>query len=331
MKEENNTPHFDVMSDDELALWHDAEGSYGMTEKQVKRAIRAFRALVDKARGFEILQPNHVLSRSNKLRSFDIRNIHVLPGRRALNESTVIRLMESIERIGLQSPPSVRIVDEMVIDGVKEGSVPVLVAGRHRLEAMRRLGHMWITCVVLNISDVDAELTEISENLHRAELTVLQRDEQIARWIDLTTVREESEVLRQLDAKPEATKSGRPEGGVRAAARELNLSEPDARRAVKVAALSPEAKVAAVDAGLDDNRSALLEAAKQTEPERQVVVLRDWKQEAKRLKDVNKDLRGKIEARDAMERVDARLAREHSTRAMFAEADKERCKPRSTG
>lgn len=96
---------------------------------------------------------------------------------------------------------------------------------------------------------------EISENLHRAELTKLERDEQISRWVELIELKR---VSRQVDAKPEG---GRPEAGVRAAARELGISEPDARRAVNVAALSDEAKEAARKHGLDDNRAALLEAA----------------------------------------------------------------------
>jgi hypothetical protein len=65
-------------------------------------------------------------------------------------------------------------------------------------------------------------------------------------------------VLRQLDAKPQG---GRPEGGTRAAARTVNITEVEARRAEKIAAIVPEAQEAAVEAGLDDNQSALLRIA----------------------------------------------------------------------
>lgn len=82
---------------------------------------------------------------------------------------------------------------------------------------------------------------EIAENLHRAELTALERDEQVTEWIKLA-----DEVSRQVDAKPKSgKKGGRPEAGTRKAAREIGVSEPDARRAVKVASLTPEAKEAA--------------------------------------------------------------------------------------
>jgi K+-transporting ATPase c subunit len=52
------------------------------------------------------------------------------------------------------------------------------------------------------------------------------------------------------------------------------VDKDDAHRAVKVASLSPEAKEAAKEVGLDDNRSALLQAAK-VNPERQAAVIRD--------------------------------------------------------
>ena len=84
---------------------------------------------------------------------------------------------------------------------------------------------------------------EISENLHRAELTALERDNLVAEW-----------------AKPQG---GRPESGIRLAARQLPVSgdtekarEHQIARALKVASLSPEAQEVAREVGLDDNRSA---------------------------------------------------------------------------
>lgn len=78
---------------------------------------------------------------------------------------------------------------------------------------------------------------EIAENLHRSELTALERDEHVAEWVRL------SQKARQLDAIFFGGRGNK--GGVRAAARELGLSEPDARRAIKVGNLAPEAQVAA--------------------------------------------------------------------------------------
>lgn len=83
---------------------------------------------------------------------------------------------------------------------------------------------------------------EIAENLHRAELTALERDEQVAKWVQLSAERISSQVETKIER-------GRPEGGVSAAARDLNISKPDAHRAVKVASLSDEAKEAARETG----------------------------------------------------------------------------------
>ena len=53
------------------------------------------------------------------------------------------------------------------------------------------------------------------------------------------------------------------------------MDRDDALRAVKVASLSDEAKDAAREEGLDDNRTALLDAARFSEPGEQVLALRN--------------------------------------------------------
>lgn len=64
------------------------------------------------------------------------------------------------------------------------------------------------------------------------------------------------------------------EGGIRKAARELDMKRDAVRRAVKVAALSPEAKAAAREVGLDDNRAAMLKAAEKP-PAKQAATIRE--------------------------------------------------------
>ncbi|WP_428030036.1 hypothetical protein [Ancylobacter sp.] len=95
---------------------------------------------------------------------------------------------------------------------------------------------------------------KIAENLHRAELTALERDEQVALWVKLNAERQSAQ-SEPIESKRGDGKGHRPESGVRAAARELGIEKEDARRATKVASLSDEAKEAAREAGLDDNRS----------------------------------------------------------------------------
>src|SRR5690606_15785955 len=43
-----------------------------------------------------------------------------------------------------------------------------------------------IDAIEVDLNDIDRRRWEIAENLHRSELTVLQRDEHVAEWIRLT-------------------------------------------------------------------------------------------------------------------------------------------------
>lgn len=173
--------------------------------------------------------------------------------RREVNAAVVKRLADSIENIGLRHPITVR----------KKGEQYVLVAGRHRLEACRKLGREHVLATICQFTNTEARMWEIAENLHRAELTKLERDEQVAEWI----------TLAETISLQSATKRGRPESGVNAASRELGVEQTDAHRAVKVASLSEEAKDAARETGLDNNRSALLEAARKPTVAEQVATV----------------------------------------------------------
>lgn len=185
-----------------------------------------------------------------------IDSIIVSNRHRPVDAEAVRALAASMEQIGLRTPITIRSPND---------SECYLVAGRHRLEAAKALGWDEIECFVLNCSEDEAEMWEISENLHRAELTVVQRSEQVARWVELA-----DRVSAQVVQKPQG---GRPEGGVSKAARDLNLERKEVDRAVKIASLTPEAKAVAAERGLDDNQSALLAAAK-IEPARQAEYLR---------------------------------------------------------
>jgi hypothetical protein len=95
----------------------------------------------------------------------------------------------------------------------------------------------------------DARLWEITENLHRADLSRQERADQTAEWVEI--------VSRKLrDTKRE----GRP-GAQAAAAREMGVSEDDVNRSIKIAGITEEAKEAAREVGLDNNQAALLKIA----------------------------------------------------------------------
>ncbi len=192
----------------------------------------------------------------------EIAKVIVTDRMRELDEAAVSSLMESIGKMGLMTPISVR----------PSGGEYELVAGAHRLEAMKRLGERHINSVVLyGWAEKQARKWHISENLHRADLTALQRAEWIAEWIRITD--EEERVSLQVATKPQG---GRPEAGVRRAARELNVESTAAHRAIKIDGLSREAKKVAAQVGLEKNQRALVAASRADTPEDQVNVLRTW-------------------------------------------------------
>jgi hypothetical protein len=165
--------------------------------------------------------------------------------------------------IGLKTPITVRAIKR---DVDRDGSDAIpdlfLVVGAHRLEAARSLGWSEIDAFVLDGDQVEARLWEIAENLHRKELTMLQRSQLIADWVEIANQRS-----GQVVQKPHG---GRPEGGIAQAARTLPVPgkteegrRKNIERSMKIDEISPAAKQAAESAGLKDNQSALLEIAAQ--------------------------------------------------------------------
>ncbi|SPL63454.1 ParB/RepB/Spo0J family partition protein [Ochrobactrum soli] len=203
----------------------------------------------------------------NQIMEIKIDEIFVVGDRRPLNMDAVNRLAESIQKIGLQTPITVRIGIAPDPETGEELETFVLVSGHHRLASYRQLGIERIPAIIRDWNEIEAQLWEIAENLHRAELTALERDEQVAKWVELNA----SRVSAQSAPKPQG---GRPESGINAASRELGIERTDAQRAVKVASLSDEAKEAAREVGLDDNRSVLLTASKEEDPVKQVEVIK---------------------------------------------------------
>ena len=200
------------------------------------------------------------------LRHQEIEKIYfddmVIPdGRRAINQSAVDAIAESIKQIGLLTPITVRILGE--------GEQVELVTGAHRVAAAKKLGWDGIESIIRDCDEIEARLWEIAENLHRSDLTALERDEQIAEWIRLCKERKVAQLAPPLGG-PQPN-----EGGKRAAAKELGINRRGIDRAAAVDSLSDEAKQAAREAGLDNNRSALLEAARYETPSAQVHYLQN--------------------------------------------------------
>lgn len=181
-----------------------------------------------------------------------IDDIVVADGRREVDPAVVKRLADSIDNIGLRHPITVR----------KKGEQYILIAGRHRIEACKKLGREHVSATIVSMTNAEARMWEIAENLHRAELTKLERSDQIAEWVKL-----KAEQVRKV-SDPSGGQQPNNEGKS-AAASELGIDEKAVRDAVKIAGISEEAKDAAEEAGIADNQSKLLAVSREPE-ERQV-------------------------------------------------------------
>ena len=87
-----------------------------------------------------------------------IKEIKINPGRRKSESAHVNELSKSIADVGLLNPITV-------------DSSYTLIAGLHRLEAVKLLDWTEIECTVCDIDSIRAELAEIDENVIRRSLT----------------------------------------------------------------------------------------------------------------------------------------------------------------
>jgi ParB/RepB/Spo0J family partition protein len=163
--------------------------------------------------------------------------------RRPVNPETVEQLTASIGRLGLFVPISVR-NDETIADP-ETGEIVggfALVTGRHRLEAFRKLGIERIPAIVMDGDEIDAELWEIAENLHRADLTKDERDRQIRRYADLLTRQElQSPQIASIESKRPDKRGHRPKGIAAKIADETGLSKDTVARALNPKPAKPRA------------------------------------------------------------------------------------------
>lgn len=90
-----------------------------------------------------------------------IDEIKVNPGRRIALENDIEELAFSISEIGLLNP--------ITLTGDY-----TLVAGLHRLEAVKLLGWTEVECTITDLNGLTAELAELDENFARANLSPLE-------------------------------------------------------------------------------------------------------------------------------------------------------------
>ncbi len=97
-----------------------------------------------------------------------IKEIRVKGGRRRLDMGHVKELADSIRELGLLNP--------VTIDKEKN-----LIAGLHRLEAVRQLGRAEVECTLSSLDGLQAELAEIDENFVRNGLSAVEYGEMLLR------------------------------------------------------------------------------------------------------------------------------------------------------
>jgi site-specific DNA-methyltransferase (adenine-specific) len=206
-----------------------------------------------------------------------IDKVRIGDRKRKLDQTRVAQLAESIGEVGLLNPITVR----------KDG---YLVAGRHRLEACRKLGYIHIQATLLDGSALHAELAEIDENLIRNDLTVLEQGEHLRRRDEILT---EMGARAESGAQPGNANAAKNEGDklspsfrtTAAIAAEVGLSERDAQRRKQAANLPEPVRDALRDTPTADNQSELLKLSRMPEPEQQAVVEKIVAGEAKTVKD----------------------------------------------
>ena len=169
-----------------------------------------------------------------------ISDVKINPGRRDTQQRNVEELARSISAVGLMNPITVT-------------QDNTLIAGLHRLEAVKLLGWTEIECVVSEADGLQAELAEIDENFVRAGLSHRELGDLLLRRKELyeaihpetrqgqrngQTVKNDN--LTVLGAKPFSEDT----------ADKLGVSKRTVERRVQPAAnLTPEAKKPIRDAG----------------------------------------------------------------------------------
>jgi len=224
-----------------------------------------------------------------------VKEIMIDPARRKLLMNSSSWIYSSISLIGLRTPISVRRRSDTGYD---------LVTGRQRLAAVTQLNHKTIDAFVYDVStpDVEIEMWEVVENLHRSDLDRIERGVLTGRYFELEKVLkgeggslpaqaaqptrlERAEVTAKVADSPGQVDHGKRNGrgggnqhlrgGKSEFARKFDRPRKEVERDLKIAELKDEAKDTARELGLANNQRVLLKAAKEKEPEAQVAVLQE--------------------------------------------------------
>lgn len=200
-----------------------------------------------------------------------IESIMISKRHRLCDQRQIGAIAESISRLGLQHP---------ITASRRDDGELVLSSGRHRLEACKLLG---MSQIFVRILDQDiARAWTASENIHRVDLTRLERDEQILLYHAACT------------RLPTPGRGGlQPHDlGHSRTARELGILPKEVREARRRARICDEAKADLKANGLDNNSFALNKVAERKSMMAQRLVVQELVEaqlEKKAIRDVLRD------------------------------------------
>ena len=236
-----------------------------------------------------------------------VSDIEKPKGHRDLDEATVRAIADSMRAVGQLQPITV----------IDTGSSHRLVSGSHRIAAIEMIS------APVSIADAKTDpekgvveaivlpqdwngstrMVEIAENLHRAELSALERAALTNEWIELN--QHQTAQVEPFESKRPDGKGHRKESGTKGTARKAGVERNRAQRAETVAALPAEVKIAAKELGLDNNQTALLKAAKAPDP---IASLREHKETKEAKKAERKATKKQQPSTDALEAEDGAFA-----------------------
>lgn len=209
-----------------------------------------------------------------KFKSIPLSEIIVPTRLRAVEEDHAIALSLSIAEHGLLNPITV-----YPSNASKDGNY-TLIAGAHRLRVYEILELPVIDALVFEGAATDAQILEITENLHRNELSVIDRAMFVQTYRELWE--KKHGVINSQGGRPKNEDKLSPlfEGSFsEAVAMRLGLHPKAIKRLDQISRhLHPDMRAALRGTDLADNQSALLKLAK-LEPEKQRQAAIAFKQE----------------------------------------------------
>lgn len=162
-----------------------------------------------------------------------ISKIRVKPGRRATIPEHIEELSKSIAEVGLLNPITV-------------DQDHTLIAGLHRLEAVKQLGWAEVECTVTSLEGLQAELAEIDENIIRSDFSSMEANDLLLRRKELyETLHPETQHGKRngQTSKNEDSSFLAPKPFTQDTAEKLGVSRRTVEKKIKIARdLTPETK-----------------------------------------------------------------------------------------